>query len=134
MADMRMIEAHPAALAGIDTDRLAECIAACFECTQICTGCADACLAEDTVAELTTRIRTDLDCADLCVTTGRVLTRRTGADARVTGAALDACATACEVCADECDRHARVHEHCRICAEVCRRCSHACRDLLGSLG
>jgi len=28
MADMRMIEAHPAALAGIDTDRLAECIAA----------------------------------------------------------------------------------------------------------
>ena len=33
---------------------------------QVCTACADACLGEDDVGELTRCIRLDLDCADLC--------------------------------------------------------------------
>ena len=48
-------------------------IEACFERAQACTACADACLSEDMVAELTKCIRTCTDCADLCDTTGRVL-------------------------------------------------------------
>jgi hypothetical protein len=86
------------------------------------------------VAELTTCIRTDADCADVCAATGRVLSRHTGYDAALTRAVLEACATACRSCGDECEQHASMHEHCRVCAEACRRCEQACRDLLGSLG
>lgn len=57
-------------LGNVDQQKLVDCIEACFECGQTCTACADACLAEDMVAELRTCIRLNLDCADLCVTTG----------------------------------------------------------------
>lgn len=38
-----MIKAHSKDLAGVDHDKLAACIEACFECAQVCTACADAC-------------------------------------------------------------------------------------------
>lgn len=133
MSHEKMLDAHPKDLGGIDKEKLAECMAACFECAQTCTACADACLGEDMVADLTTCIRTDLDCADICVATGNVLSRRTGYDAEVTRALLEACATACKACGDECAQHAEMHEHCKICADVCRRCEEACRALLAAL-
>ena len=67
----QMLDTHPADLGGIDKQKLTECIEACFECAQSCTACADACLSEEMVAELTTCIRTNLDCADVFDTTGR---------------------------------------------------------------
>lgn len=128
-----MLEAYPNGLDGLDQQKVADCIAACFECSQTCTACADACLGEDMVAELTKCIRTNLDCADICTTTGNILSRRTGYDANLTIAILEACATACKACAEECEQHAGMHEHCRICAEACRRCESACTELLASL-
>ena len=47
-------------------DRDPACMQGCVDFEQACTACADACLIEDTVAELTGRIRTDLDCAEDC--------------------------------------------------------------------
>lgn len=129
-----MLEAYPKDLGGIDQSKLADCIAACFECAQTCTACADACLAEDMVADLTTCIRTNLDCADICVTTGNVLSRRTGYNADVTRSVLETCQKVCQTCAEECEKHAEMHDHCRVCAEACRRCEQACADLLTSLG
>lgn len=117
----QMLEAYPKYLGGIDPQKLQQCIDACVECAQACTACADACLSEDMVADLTTCIRTNLDCADVCDTTGRVLSRHTGYDANLTRAVLEACAAACKACGDECARHAEMHEHCRVCAESCRR-------------
>ncbi|MDI6911087.1 four-helix bundle copper-binding protein [Nocardioides sp.] len=134
MTHTEMLEAYPKDLGRIDTKLLADCIAACFECAQTCTACADACLSEDGVAELTKCIRTNLDCAGMCATTGSTLSRHTGYDANLTRAFLEACATACKACGDECSQHADMHEHCRICAEACRRCEQACRDLRDSLG
>jgi hypothetical protein len=90
-------------------------------------------LSEEMVAELTKCIRTNLDCADLCAVTARVLSRHTGYDANITRAAVEACRSACKACADECERHADMHEHCRVCAESCRRCEQACEELLRSL-
>ena len=55
-----MLATYPKDLGGIDTDKLAECIDACFTCAQACTACADACLSEEIVAELAKCIRTDL--------------------------------------------------------------------------
>ena len=133
MTHKRMLETYPKDLGNIDQDKLAKCIAACFECEQVCTACADACLSEDMVAELTKCIRTNLDCAKQCATTGRALSRHTGYDANLNRAFLEACAAACKACADECEQHADMHEHCKVCAEACRRCEQACRGLLGSL-
>lgn len=130
----QMLDAYPADLGGVDKNKLRACIDACYECAQACTACADACLSEETVAELVKCIRTDLDCADICELTGRVVSRHTGYDANITRAVLEACATACKSCGDECEGHAGMHNHCRICAEACRRCEEACRDLVGSLG
>ena len=110
------------------------CIQACFDCAQACTACADACLSEHDVADLAKRIRTDLDCADICIATGSALSRHTGDDANLTRAFLDACASACKSCGDGCDAHAELHDHCRVCAEACRGCERACRELVGSLG
>ena len=99
-----------------------------------CTSCADACLAEDMVAELTQCIRLNQDCADVCAASGRVLSRRTGSNAALDRALLEACQAACRACAEECEKHAEMHEHCTICAEACRRCEKACAELLATLG
>jgi Domain of Unknown Function (DUF326) len=129
-----MLDTYPADLGRVDRAALARCIEACFECSQACTACADACLSEPTVAELTTCVRSNLDCADICDTTGRVLSRHTGYDANLTRAMVQACEQACRSCADECARHADAHEHCRVCADACRRCEQACNELLSTLG
>ena len=129
-----MLSTYPKDLGGIDREKLLACIQACVDCAQACTACADACLSEDMVAELTTCIRTNADCADICDTTGRVLSRHTGYDANLTRAVLQACAAACRACGDECASHADMHEHCRVCADACRRCERACTDLLATLG
>jgi hypothetical protein len=128
-----ILDSHPAHVTITHRDLVA-CIDACFDCAQACTGCADACLAEDSVAHLRTCIRTNLDCADVCDATGRILSRHAGADTDLARAALQACITACQTCGEECERHAGMHEHCRVCAEACRACEQACRALLDNVG
>jgi hypothetical protein len=128
-----IIERHPRPVS-LDRDLLLRCIAECFDCSATCTACADACLGESDVTELTRSIRLNLDCADLCDAVGRVVTRQTEIDLGVVRAAIEACVVACRACADECERHAAHHDHCRVCAEVCRSCEQACRDLLASIG
>ncbi|MEH1130591.1 four-helix bundle copper-binding protein [Micromonospora sp. CPCC 206061] len=129
-----MLDTYPVDLGGVDKQALARCIEECFTCSQACTACADACLSEEHVADLVKCVRGNLDCADICDTTGRVLSRHTGYDANLTRAVLEACAMACRSCGDECERHAGMHEHCRVCAEACRRCEQACRELLATMG
>lgn len=121
--------------ASINLDRalLARLIEAVTTCAQACTACADACLSEEMVADLRKCIRSNLDCADSCMTTGRIVSRHTGYDANVTRAHLEACIAACRACGDECEQHADMHEHCRICAEACRDCETACAELLAAI-
>jgi hypothetical protein len=127
-----MLDTYPQSI-NLDRAKLAAAIDALITCSEACTACADACLSEDMVADLTKCIRTDLDCADICATTARVLSRHTGYDANISRSLLEACATACQACGDECARHADMHEHCRICADACRVCEQACRDLLTAM-
>nr|WP_235027785.1 four-helix bundle copper-binding protein [Dietzia maris] len=100
---------------------------------QTCTSCADACLAEEMVADLRNCIRLNLDCADLCATTGKILSRRTGQNLATVKTTLEACRTACAECATECKKHEDMHEHCRVCAEACRKCEQACTELLSAI-
>ena len=129
----QMLDANPRALK-LDRDLLVACIEACSDCAESCTQCADDCLAEESVQHLTTCVRLNLDCADICAATGRVVSRQTGYDPELTSAVLRACIEACRKCAEECDIHA-AHgmEHCRICAEECRSCEQACQALLAAI-
>lgn len=91
-----MPQAHPEGLVSIDKAKLAECIQACFQCDQTCSACADAYLSEEMAAELTKCIRTSLDCLDICVATGKILSRDAGQNADITRAVLRACRTMCK--------------------------------------
>ena len=118
----------------LDRDLLLRCIEECLDCAASCAACADACLGESDLPELRRCIRLNLDCADACEATGRIVTRQTSPDPRLTRGIVEAYAVACLACAEECDRHAAHHEHCRFCAAVCRRCKQACDELVVAIG
>ncbi|MCK0115740.1 four-helix bundle copper-binding protein [Isoptericola sp. S6320L] len=132
MKTTEMMATYPAEI-NLDRRLLAGAVEALVECAQACTACADACLSEEMVADLRKCIRSNLDCADICDTTARVLSRHTGYDANVSRAQLEACIQACRSCGDQCESHAAMHEHCRVCAEACRACERACADLLAAM-
>jgi hypothetical protein len=96
-------------------------------CAQTCLACADACLGEDAVPALTHCIRLNADCADVCETLTRLLSRLSGPNKDLQRGMIELRAMACEQCADECERHAVHHLHCRLCAQTCRRCVDQCR-------
>jgi hypothetical protein len=131
-ATMPMLETYPRSI-NLDRRALGGAIDTLLACSQACTACADACLSEDDVVELTKCIRTNLDCADICDATARVLSRHTAYDANISRTLLEACATACQACASECAQHASMHEHCAVCADACERCEAACRALLATI-
>ena len=131
MTLQEILQTHPQA--AVDHSAIARCVEECFRCTAACTGCADACLAEQNVTELVRCIRLNLDCADVCGATARIVTRQTTGETTFVRDLLLACATACRLCAAECGRHAEHHDHCRVCAEACNRCEQACQDLLSTL-
>src|SRR5581483_5367932 len=127
-----MISTHPNVRGNVN-DTLVRCIEECFSCAQTCIACADACLAEDSVQQLRQCIRLNADCADICIATGALASRRTGSNDLTLAQMLETCVTACRVCGDECERHASMHQHCRICAEECRRCQEACAQASASI-
>jgi hypothetical protein len=130
---MAMLDTDPSSPL-LDKQLLARCIDTCLECAQACTACADADLGEQMATDLVKCTRLNLDCADICATTARVLSRQTEPDRGLIRAVVQACAQACRVSGDECDRHAHMHEHCRVCAEVCHRCQQVCEDVLAAIG
>lgn len=117
---------------GVAVAALAACVDACFACGAACTACADACLAEADVAGLARCIRLNLDCADVCVATGRLVARQTECEWELLRRQIEACQVACELCAGECELHASMHAHCAACATACAACEDACRQVLVS--
>src|SRR5262245_11285258 len=117
----------------VDTRSLAECMEACAACEIACLACADSCLTETDLVALRRCIRLDLDCADLCGTTLRLLARSIDGDARRLRAVVEACARACATCGAECHLHEIDHEHCRLCADAGRRCAERCGRVLRDL-
>ncbi len=109
---------------------VAASVDACMATTQACTSCANSCLGEDDVAQMTRCIALCDECADVCTTTLRALSRPFGADRLATERLLSACVQACTNCAEECHRHAAHHRHCAICERACRACLDACAALL----
>lgn len=129
MFTAEILKTHPEK-SRVESSALVECISACLACEQACVSCADACLGEKMVEQLRACIRLNQDCADLCASTTRALSRFGGADFDLIRGQVQLLALACRKCGDECDRHADMHEHCRICAQACRSCQRACNRLL----
>ena len=115
-----------------DRDRLRECIEATQAAAQAAMACADACLAEETIDDLTGCVRTLLTTADICETTARVLSRRACSDSVVVRALLTACGTACRAGGEVSEEFAPIHFHCQVCARACRSGERACRALLAT--
>lgn len=90
-------------------------------CAAACHYCATACLDEQDVQMLTSCIKLDLDCADICQVTAAFVARVSPHAPHL----LKECAEICEACSKECEKHAHM-EHCRLCAEACRQCAEAC--------
>lgn len=127
-----MIASHPH-VKGSTNDPLIAAIEEAYACAATCLVCADACLGEGMVADLTQCIRVDLDCADVCFATGKVASRRTGSNEALIVSQLRTCVESCRICAEECEKHAGMHDHCRLCAEACRRCERACREAIDTI-
>ena len=129
-----MLETYPAEI-NLDNAQLASVIDAVTACSQACTACAGACLSEKTtmLPSLVKCIRDNLDCADICDVTARVLSRHTGYDANLSRAQVLAAIQATRTCGSTCAEHAQMHEHCRVCAEACRTAEQALTVLLGQL-
>ncbi|MDQ3470469.1 MAG: four-helix bundle copper-binding protein [Actinomycetota bacterium] len=107
-------------------------VAKLAECSLVCTICADACANEEG-DDLGRCIRLDTDCADLCASTARLLSRQPVIEPDVLERLLTTCAAACQRCAAECRTHAEHHAHCATCAEVCAGCAEACEQAAGRL-
>ncbi|MDE2410945.1 MAG: four-helix bundle copper-binding protein [Sphingomonadales bacterium] len=105
-----------------------------MNCAAICNSCADACLAEFLGPEpmdMSQCIRLNLDCADICLATSRIATRRTGHDVQLIRTMLKACIAACQRCGAECGRHEMAH--CQRCALMCNECVEDCLYAISSL-
>jgi Domain of Unknown Function (DUF326) len=125
MSIHKMIALHPDV--GDDfNETLATAARHAMFCAEMCTSCADACVAE--TMDMRQCIRSCLDCADVCASTARLAIRRTGQNIEALRMMLETCASICDFCAEECSRHD--HEHCKLCAEMCRECAADCRAAL----
>jgi hypothetical protein len=92
---------------------LSRCIDECFNCAKVCIVCADADLAEDSVAHMRRYITLCGNCADICEATARVASRTTEFDRETARALLEACITSCRICGAECEHHANMGmKHC----------------------
>jgi hypothetical protein len=122
----QMLESHPEGPSHVGV--YARAIAAAMECASASSLCADACLSS-AGRDLLHCIRLNLDCADICSATVRVLSRAGKEGAQPIQALLAACGAACRAATAECRMHEHL-SHCRICAEACETCEGECEDLL----
>lgn len=126
----QILRSHPK-VEEVALEETKNAIDALLACVEACTVCADACLSEMNIPMLRRCIRADLDCADICTVTLRVIARQTESVAEIVRQQVHACLVACQLCAEECAKHD--HKHCRICAEACRRCQEACNRFIGQI-
>jgi hypothetical protein len=123
-----MLVSHPEKIHEPKLDALVTVIRACFNAGQACITCADACVSGQDSTELLRVIRLNCDCSDICIATGKTLSRLYNPDWNTLRAQMRSCLQAVQDTAALCQEHARMHEHCRICADSCRTCETAMKD------
>lgn len=114
----------------MDMMAMQEAIDACSTCMQACTMCADAMGGMEGMGVCASRCAT---CADVCLTTMRMMMRPAGMDRTALVAMLEACIAMCAACMAECRQHADMSATCAMCADACEACDAACSALLASM-
>ncbi|HEX6239708.1 MAG TPA: hypothetical protein VFZ61_02395 [Polyangiales bacterium] len=133
MSDLEGVIAGSSALDGVSASSLAECIEVCQRCVASCTACADECLGQADITFLQRCIRLNLDCAEVCNTIARLLSRRHQPELSTLRALLEAGTTICAATANEAQKHTDQHEHCRLTAEICLAGARSCDAALTML-
>ncbi len=123
-----MLVSHPQKISEPKLDALVNAIRACFNTGQTCVTCADACGDEQYAVELKNVIRLSNDCSDICIGTGKVLSRLNSPDWKLLRSQVMSCLQIVQDTAALCQEHARKYEHCRICADSCRVCETSLKD------
>jgi len=116
-----------------ESERRLLCIASCSICAQACRAFADLTPAPPNSVELSRCLRLAEDCADMCSTTWRVVSRQRDHDPEVVRSMLEACAAVVRACGSECERHAAALPQCAATAAACWVCEEACDDLARTL-
>ena len=98
-----------------------------LDCATACENCATLCLDEKDVTPMAHCISLDRDCAEICYTAAKLLTRHS----ELAHEFLAICEKACRMCAEECAKHE--HKHCKVCAEKCTQCAEACHAHHGKI-
>ncbi len=130
MSVAKMINLHPD-VAGNLNEELATAIRHIMYAAPITASCADACLAEDGVADMRACIRKCLDASDVCAMATTVATRRAASNEAILRQALELAVAACQTCADECAKHDT--DHCRQCETMCREVVDDARKAIANL-
>lgn len=105
-------------------DIRSELIESLEKCVTACNHCAASCLDEENVKAMADCIKLDLDCADVCQMTLKLLVRDNTSAITI----VQFCSDICAECASECEKHE--HDHCQQCAEACRNCEEKCKTYL----
>lgn len=105
---------------GVDHAALAMAIDAMHDVVSATTGCADACLSEPNVADMSECIRACLDAADTATALIKVLAR-TGPTVQGSQALIGATAKMLAETSAVAAGHGDHHKHCRISAETTSR-------------
>ena len=120
MSIKEMISEHPQVGADYN-DELGEAIKHAMYGAAIMNSCADACLAEDSVADRRQCVRRCLDASDACTAFYRMASRRTGGNVPAIKAMGEALIAAVEACHQDCSMHDDAH---------CKRCTRMCEEVL----
>ncbi|MDC0887352.1 four-helix bundle copper-binding protein [Altererythrobacter sp.] len=123
MSIKEMIQDHPA----VDDDyneALGQAVKHAMYGAAIINSCADACLAENDVAERRECIRRCLDASDACTAFYRMASRRTGGNVSAIKAIGAATVIACEQCLEHCSMHDDAH---------CKRCATMCEEVIADV-
>ena len=112
-------------------DALDRCAKRCSECARECDSCFHHCagLVTGGKKEHAAAMHLCVDCAELCTTAGRLVSRQSP----LTDVACEACARACDACAAACEKFP-ADEHMTQCAAACRECAKTCREMVKHLG
>lgn len=94
------------------------------DCIEACGICASSCLNEKGVEKMRECIATDLDCADICSATLKVVSRRSSQAESL----IKVCIEICDRCESVCSSHDM--EHCQQCAKACKSCKQECESYL----
>lgn len=108
-------------------DVYSELVESLENCVAACNNCASSCLNEDNVRSMAECIKLNLDCADACHLTLKLLAR----DSNHAMAVVELCKDICAECAAECEKHEQ--DHCRQCAKACQRCEMNCNNYISQV-